>query len=247
MASSRKNGKINPEAKNITFATWFRSRKLSAPVASIDNARFFDELQVYWRENYNVEVADEIRSLDFDSVCLAMQGVEEVLNRFPKAARFFKAFEADATLSDNVIMGTEFEGQIKFNSRIFSDKAWLKTRAKKDRESGFHPKNTGIREYGAHEAGHILVRAFIDKCGGDSGDWNDDTSAWRILIRAWGALGESVHIKETRCEISKYALKNASETIAEAVSDYTRNGDAAAKLSKEIWRMLGEELQLSDY
>ena len=45
-----------------------------------------------------------------------------------------------------------------------------------------------------------------------------------------------------RTEISKYALWNLNETLAEAVADYVANGENAALLSREIWKVLKKEL-----
>lgn len=43
-------------------------------------------------------------------------------------------------------------------------------------------------------------------------------------------------------QISRYATKNRSEAMAEAVADYRANGSRAKPLSQAIWKILKREL-----
>ena len=240
--AARGNDKISTTVKGITAETWRRSRKLSEPVTSVKDAKSFAEFQTYWAENYNVRVSDELRNLDFKAVQEAARGIETVLQDFPNAARMLKELSVDSTH----LMSTAYEGRINFHPERFKHKGELEKAAAEDAKSGFHPKNTGIREYGAHEAAHILIRTLIDKNGGNKKDWNEDTYAWKVILKAWGSLGESVPLKSLMLEISKYSITNASETLAEAVSDYVRNTTEASRLSRAIYCILKKELTSND-
>ena len=50
-------------------------------------------------------------------------------------------------------------------------------------------------------------------------------------------------IMELRRGISRYSLTDESETLAEAVEDYYCNGYSASILSRQIMRILKEELR----
>lgn len=92
----------------------------------------------------------------------AANGIEYVLKKFPAAARELTEFRI---VADGNIMNTSYTGQIAFNPICFKNAGYLEKAVKTNAETGFHPKNTRILHYGAHEAGHLLEIALIKKYG----------------------------------------------------------------------------------
>ena len=229
--------------KGITTEEWFKSRTLTTPIMTVAESKNFAEFQTYWAENYNVRVADEIKNLNFEAVKTAAQGIETVLKEFPAAAPLIKEFRV---YDDTNIMSTSYWGQINFNPNYFSDFNKLKELAKKDAATGFHPPNTGVREYGAHEAGHILELALIKKYSGDIQDWSNGTFARKIIREAYKNFNNKNSILGLYEEISIYSIKKVSECLAEVVSDYIANDENSTKFSKAIWQILKKELSQDD-
>ena len=58
------------------------SNLLIALPKGVGLCKTFDEIKLYWADNYNVKVADEIAKLHFGAVRAAMSGVEAVLEEF---------------------------------------------------------------------------------------------------------------------------------------------------------------------
>ena len=83
----------------------------------------FDELKLYWAENYNVKVNDEIAKLHFDSVREALSGVEAVLKEFPPAGLYLK--EIGLREDDSLMTTSRFKGKINFNPKYFTDEKKL--------------------------------------------------------------------------------------------------------------------------
>ncbi len=236
-------GKVGRKVKGITNGAQLGTRKLNDSAV----AKTFSKLQTYWSEKYNVKVADDLKYLNFNAVKTATQGVEAVLKEFPATSIYLKEFRVYA---DENIMSTSYGGQISFNPNYFGDIESLEGLAAKDAASGFHPQNTGILHYGAHEAGHILELALIKKYGGDIDDWINHTYVRRIVRAAYSAIKKSTgkNIYQLKKDISEYAAAplKIGECLAEAVSDYISNKDNAATLSKEIWKVLKRELNIDD-
>ena len=129
-----------------------------------------------------------------------------------------------------------------------------------DYNHNFHPSREISTIY-IHEMGHIAEAALIRKKNNGKlivSEWTKSTQA-RILIReaalnvqrkqdpTWkpgeGSEKEINFITPWMIEdISRYAMENYSEALAEAFSDYYSNKEDANDLSKEIIKLLKKEL-----
>ncbi|MBQ9487751.1 MAG: hypothetical protein IJU91_08155 [Selenomonadaceae bacterium] len=211
----------------------------------------FSELQIYWADNYSVRVADSIKKLHFESVRLAMGGVEKMILEFQLSGRLLNAF--NTRRKNNAPMCTQYGGryvgkpnEIYFNPDYFDKAEHLKCLIM-GAITGYHPKNSGIFETGAHEMGHIIEDWIAFKHNGTFKDLDNEIFARQIVQSAFAkaqstAEGKDKSVTQMKREISKYALKSLSECISEAISDYVANGENASILSKEIWKRLKEEL-----
>lgn len=212
------------------------------------NYKNFKEMQDYFKNKWGVTVDSGIENLDFSAVQPSADGIVNVLNNFPKAHNMFKRLG----IGVNGVMGASFNGEITFNPQYYDDISNL-TDMIQGATTGFHPKNTGLVETGSHEAGHILERALIEK-NGFSGDktgallsWRECTEAKKVVSEACKAAKKTAEGKgkknvELIEQVSRYAKKDKSETLAECVSDYMANGEKASILSKEVWKILKREL-----
>lgn len=120
-------------------------------------------------------------------------------------------------------------------------------------KTGFHPKNTGILETGSHEMGHLLERALIEQELNNGNiifcvtEWRKCNQAKKVLKIAYKNAkntpeGKGLKNFELSAQVSDYALENASECLAECVADMVANGNDAALLSKEVWKILKQRL-----
>ena len=136
------------------------------------------------------------------------------------------------------IMSTDYHGGISFNPtyyRSYSEVA---------RHSGniFNDITTAVFSNGSHEAGHLLEATLIRMNGGTETDWDNCTFAQKVINEAWKNAkkhpdGKGKKVSQLIAEVSDYASENRSECLAECVSDYSINGDKAALLSKEVWKI----------
>ena len=206
----------------------------------------FGELKIYWAENYNVKVAEEIAKLDFKSVQEAMIGVETVLKEFPPAMRFLKEF---STYNQGLMTCARGLGIINFNSKYFSDRRRLLSTLDAGVRSGYYHKNMNPFSAGGHEAGHIVEDWLIDKLGGTAGDLLTRKFPQKIieetylrLLKTFKTPNEVRTLIQLKLEIAKYSLKNPSECLALVISDCVANQEKATILSRAIWERIKEEL-----
>ena len=199
----------------------------------------FDGLKQYLGDK-GITVNDSVSALDFKSVKESMNGVMYVYDEFPQARQMFKNIDSGAA----GVMSASYHGDIKLNTKMYA------TREKclqSHPQSTYHPKGNSPFSSGAHEAGHLLERALIDKHNGNIIDWRDCTQAKRVVSEAWKEAkkypeSKGVNMYKGIERISRYANTDRSECLAEAVADYSVNKEYAAPLSKEIWKILKMEL-----
>lgn len=224
------------------------SRKTGKMKLKTDNYSTFIEMQNYFKDNWNVNVDTTIGNLDFSAVQASSKGIVRILHEFPQAQGVLK----NIGIKKSGVMCADFNGRINFNPDYYDDIAKLKDMIQGN-VAGFHPKNTGLLETGSHEMGHLLERALIDKSNFNQTDtakifsWNNSTEAKRVVFEACRAAkktteGKGLKNVELVEQVSRYAKKDRSETLAECVGDYIANGDNAAVLSKELWKILKREL-----
>ena len=109
-----------------------------------------------------------------------------------------------------------------------------------DRSSarGFHPSRgnkTAIEAVAYHEFGHSVAHKLS---GGKWGKGYDDFCN-KVVAKAGKTLGYK-KFNDFTSKISGYATKNASETIAEAISDVYCNGNRASKESQAVVNTLNK-------
>jgi SPP1 gp7 family putative phage head morphogenesis protein len=263
------NGKTYTVPANMKYKDWEKSfvdgdtsgLKEAAPgdtikakgqtFEAVEDTQAFAEMQSYMKDNYGIAVDDSVGALNFQSVREGVQGIEYVMREFPQAQASFKTIATDK----RGLMCAGYGGGISFNPEYYKTRedALLSHGIGEGAvQTGLHPKGNNCFGSGAHEAGHILEKALIDKDGGESAigvlSWSDCTYAKAIVSDACKAAKKlpeckGMTIPQLRGAISNYARDyDESECLAEAVCDYSLNGEDAAVLSKIIWGMLKKEL-----
>lgn len=240
--STRGNIGSTTDALTTPYPTGRGYRSLTYFPQAANDIKSFEDLKLYWTESYNLQFDKDIGKLHFESVKAAFVGIETVLKEFPPAARYLKEFG----LLNAALMTTERgNGKINFNPEFFTDEQKLLATLMAGVRSGFYHKNMSPFSIGAHEAGHIVEDWLIAKYG--VGNVSSRLVPRQIVRKAYKraiqtAQGANKTIEQLKNELSYNASKNLSECLADAISDYLTNGEQAALLSREIWRVLKEEL-----
>lgn len=235
-----KNPALNADKKSKTPNTPIHN------TVEVSECTDFSSIDKYLQKVYNISMDSSVMGLDFDSVKEGIDGIERVLKEFPQAQVTLKKI----TTGNSGIMCATFGGDIEFNSSIFNDRSVV---LKKHPQTSYYIKGNNVVASGAHEAGHMLERTLIEKDTNLSmlfmkkSAWSDCTKAKEVVSEACKAAKKTAEGKgklnsTLKREISGYALDDASECMAEAVSDVVVNGQNAAVLSKEIWKILKKEL-----
>ena len=192
----------------------------------------------------------------FENVRNAAAGIEGVMKEFPQAADYFRVLRGD-DLKKGVMACASSSGVITLANHYFGmDEQGFEQRYDRSLNNGFHPAGTNKDHVAVHEAGHVLERALIFKAipGSDYWDrlerskaWNTGKLASRVVSEACRQAkktpeGKGQKNDELIRNVSGYATKNRSETLAECVADYTANGRNAKPLSVAVWNVLKREL-----
>lgn len=253
--------KWSPKMGDMTFEEWLGVHEDVAsdatsnnPIDLILNAKNYDDLEKIIADKYGLTINDSVRKLDIEGVKPATAGIATVIDEFPKAKEMF----SNLSTSKSGMMCAEFNGQINFNPTYFKNAKDIDYEMKRSAQSGFHPKNSTSFGCGAHEAGHVLERMLIGIAHPNiRHDWNERIEAateWSKCTQAQNIVSEACkRAKKTaegngldnatlKSNVSRYAMKNASECLAECVCDYVENKNNASVLSRIVWDMLKEKL-----
>lgn len=199
----------------------------------------YADLENYLTNEYGISVPMAVKQLDFIAVKESTAGVDYILKEFPQAHDMFTRLYCE----DSGVMSTDFRGGISFNPKYYGSYSEVVL------QSGniFTDMTTAVFSNGSHEAGHILEVALIRMNGGTATDWDNCTFAQKVVSEALKNAkkhpgGKGKKASQLIDEVSDYASESRSECLAECVSDYSINGDKAALLSKEVWKILKREL-----
>lgn len=191
----------------------------------------------------------------------AVKAIADLADEFPQASESFSSLMlwTDKRERKRAYAGCAGD-YIVVNPDKMGDLATLKSKYENDVKAGFHPQGTSWKDVIAHEYGHHLEQALIDKeiaARGETGlmaaslssrMWNRHDAAKRVIDEAYNnykaSLPKGTKIGKTAAykAVSEYASENRAETLAECVADYRANGSKANGLSIEVWKILKREL-----
>lgn len=206
-------------------------------------------LEKHFKKVYNIDIDKSVTELDFHEIKRALRGVEKALEEYPDLAKSIKTIKT----SNNGVMSCNGE-EIHFNPRYYSQSGKIADLCKEGNRTGFWVKNASPESIAYHECGHGMERVLIDSNREYGFDfertmaWNKGVEAKRIVSQACKNIKKTPYGRgkinaELKRNISRYAIENPSETMAEAFADIYANGDNANPLSKEIRKLTIERLK----
>ena len=227
------------------------------------------ELRQYMQDHYSVTVHSSADKVDFGVLRSAAGELEGLLKEFPQAAIAVgqaPAVVPQAAIGIHELNGSEsrsnayasasLSGKLQLNPKMMGDQVKLDQSYENDVRVKWHPDGTSSVHIASHEIGHLLESALVFKNITQTGYYGtmDRINAWnkhRFATKVVGeaaraakktAAGKGLTNDQLVAQISRYATKNRSEAMAEAVADYRANGSRAKPLSQAIWKILKREL-----
>lgn len=194
--------------------------------AAAQRFRSHEELSDYMKTRYNGIVDDDVKQLNLGQVSQTLTEFERVLEDFSSAAEFFTGIN----VAERGKAAFVPDGELVLSPRWYG------------------ARNAKLVGTGYHEAGHLLELALIRKDNPGASEeiifalWKNRDYARNVVKKAFGRIRTGKSLKELRQEISDYSLKDFSETLAEAVEDFYMNGYGSSVLSRQIVKVLEEEL-----
>lgn len=194
--------------------------------AAAQRFRSHEELSDYMKTRYNGSVDDDVKQLNLGQVSQTLTEFERVLEDFSSAAEFFTGINVAERGKAAFIP----DGELVLSHRWYG------------------ARNAKLVGTGYHEAGHLLELTLIRKDNPGASEeiifalWKNRDYARNVVKKAFGRIRTGKSLKELRQEISDYSLKDFSETLAEAVEDFYMNGYGSSVLSRQIVKVLEEEL-----
>ncbi len=215
---------------------------------SLLEANDFGSLSNYMDSRYGIKLDSSMKHLDLGTVKGAISGVESVINEYPEIGELLKT---GITSKSGVMSCTG--SKLSFNPDYFGDDRTLSETCKNMSDSGFWVSNSSPDSIGAHEAAHGVEWALIQANPDYTNDyervhaWNQCSEAGKIVSQACDNIkktpyGQGKNQAELIQSISKYGMKDDSETMAEAFADVYANGEKASPLSKEIKRITKKQM-----
>ena len=194
--------------------------------AAAQRFRSHEELSDYMKTRYNGIVDDDVKQLNLGQVSQTLTEFERVLEDFSSAAEFFTGIN----VAERGKAAFVPDGELVLSPRWYG------------------ARNAKLVGTGYHEAGHLLELTLIRKDNPGASEeiifalWKNRDYARNVVKKAFGRIRTGKSLKELRQEISDYSLKDFSETLAEAVEDFYMNGYGSSVLSRQIMKVLEEEL-----
>lgn len=215
--------------------------------SNFGNISDYNELENYFQKEYNINIDDSIKKLNFEDVKNTLSGAESAFREFPELANNITVIKAD---KGGVMSCTGKE--INFNPQYYTSQGTVEKLCKQY-EGDWWVRNASLDSIAYHECAHAVEQLMIDANSAYTYPfertiaWNKCTEAKSIVSEACKNIKKTPYGKgkknaELISNISRYAADNASETMAEAFADIYANGENAQELSKEIKRLTIETL-----
>lgn len=213
------------------------------------------ELRQYMQDHCSVTVYSSADKVDFGVLRSAAGELEGLLKEFPQAAIGIHELNGSESRS-NAYASASLSGKLQLNPKMMGDQVKLDQSYENDVRVKWHPDGTSSVHIASHEIGHLLESALVFKNITQTGyygtmdrisAWNKHRFATKVVSEAARAAkktaaGKGLTNDQLVAQISRYATKNRSEAMAEAVADYRANGSRAKPLSQAIWKILKREL-----
>lgn len=254
------NGLANGE-HSLRFDEWkerqsdkskgFLMSKVKSKLTKASNDKRYADLSTEWKNDFNIEVDESVKELNYSSVSRALKSLRNMLNQYPEINKYVKRI---STSEHGAMVFRPNENDISLNPKFFKDPDAYRNLIKEQVERGYWIKGTTIESDMVHESAHVLEFVFLNRNVNykntlqKENAWNNCNEAEKIVLEAFNNLRAKGIIKGKKLsglidDISRYASESYSETMAEAFSDCFINGDNAHEISKEIKRLVDIKLR----
>lgn len=254
------NGLANGE-HDLRFDEWkerqsekskgFLMSKVKDKIEKASNDKRYADLSKKWKNDFNIEIDESVKELNYSSVSEALRGLRKMLNQYPEINKYVKRI---ATSDNGAMVFRPSKNDISLNPKFFKDPDAYRNLIREQVERGYWMKGTTIESDMVHEAAHVLEFVFLNRNVNykntlqKENAWDECNESEKIVLEAFNNLRAKGIIKGKKLsgltdDISRYASESYSETMAEAFNNCFINGDNAHEISKEIKRLVDIKLR----
>lgn len=254
------NGLANGE-HNLRFDEWkarqsdksksFLISKVKEKIEKTSNDKRYADLSTEWKNEFNIEIDESIKELNYSSVSRALKSLRNMLNQYPEINKYVNRI---STSDNGAMVFRPSKNDISLNPKLFKDPDAYRNLIKEQVNIGYWMKGTTIESDMVHEAAHVLEFELLNSNINYKNmlqienAWEECNESGKVVLEAFNNLQTKGIIKGKRLnvlieDISGYASESYSETMAEAFSDCFINGDNAHEISKEIKRLVEIKLR----
>lgn len=229
----------------------FLMSKVKSKLTEASNDKHYADLSTEWKNDFNIEIDESVKELNYSSVSRALKSLRNMLNQYPEINKYVKRI---ATSDNGAMVFRPSKNDISLNPEYFKDSDAYSKLIKEQVRKGYWIKGTTIESDMVHEAAHVLEFVILNRNINykntlqKENAWNNCNESEKIVLEAFNNLRAKDIIKGKRLSrlidnISRYASESYSETMAEAFSDCFINGNSAHEISKEIKRLVDIKLR----
>lgn len=225
--------------------------KVKEKIEKTSNDKRYANLSTEWKNDFNIEIDESVKELNYSSVSRALKSLRNMLNQYPEINKYVKRI---STSDNGAMVFRPSENDISLNPKFFKDPDAYRNLIKEQVKIGYWMKGTTIESDMVHEAEHVLEFVLLNRNVNYKNTlqkeraWDSCNEAEKIVLEAFNNLRakgiiRGNRLKESLRSISGYAYVNDSEALAESFSDCFINGNNAHELSKEIKRLVDAKLR----
>ena len=229
----------------------FLMSKVKEKIEKTSNDKRYANLSTEWKNDFNIEIDESVKELNYSSVSRALKSLRNMLNQYPEINKYVKRI---STSDNGAMVFRPSENDISLNPKFFKDPDAYRNLIKEQVKIGYWMKGTTIESDMVHEAAHVLEFVLLNRNVNYKNTlqkeraWDSCNEAEKIVLEAFNNLRakgiiRGNRLKESLRSISGYAYVNDSEALAESFSDCFINRNNAHELSKEIKRLVDAKLR----
>lgn len=229
----------------------FLMSKVKSKLAEASNDKRYADLSTEWKNDFNIEIDESVKELNYSSVSRALKSLRNMLNQYPEINKYVNRI---STSDNGAMVFRPSKNDISLNPEYFKGPDAYSKLIKEQVRKGYWIKGTTIESDMVHEAAHVLEFVFLNRNINykntlqKENAWNNCNESEKIVLEAFNNLRAKGIIKGKKLsrlidDISRYASESYSETMAEAFSDCFINGNSAHEMSKEIKRLVDIKLR----
>jgi SPP1 gp7 family putative phage head morphogenesis protein len=229
----------------------FLMSKVKSKLTEASNDKRYADLSTEWKNDFNIEIDESVKELNYSSVSRALKSLRNMLNQYPEINKYVKRI---STSDNGAMVFRPSKNDISLNPEYFKDPEAYSKLIKEQVRKGYWIKGTTIESDMVHEAAHVLEFVLLNRNVNykntlqKENAWEECNESGKIVLEAFNNLRANGIIKGNRLKeslnnISGYASKNNSEALAESFNDCFINGNNAREISKEIKRLVDAKLR----